>query len=268
MTANSSPPSRATTSDGLTEGVVDPLEVVEVDEHEAEGLALAGMPLQPLLQLEVQRGAVGQAGERIVRCLVLLLERQLRGPVQQQQRDQQQRQHRPGTLRDDDDQRRERQDGERHHRVVGEVVEQQVHERGVVGQDAGHQREVDREVGEPDEGGPAEVVEGEAFERMRQRRRVAEGDHDKPACRHGDAVLAGVEDGLPPLLAGAQVRGDRGDADPGDGRPQPVHEQHRAEERSGHHHALRVVPAPLDQRQQFEQQEQDRRHRERADGAR
>ncbi len=84
MMANSSPPSRATTSPwrtqassrvltcfssasptGMAERVVDALEAVEVEAEHGEALA-APQALQRLLQLLAEQGAVGEVGERVV----------------------------------------------------------------------------------------------------------------------------------------------------------------------------------------------------------
>ena len=82
--ANSSPPSRATVSwrrtgapaagppggevvaGGVPEGVVDPLEAVEVDEEQVDGLADPPGPDQLLLDPVLEQPPVGQAGQRVV----------------------------------------------------------------------------------------------------------------------------------------------------------------------------------------------------------
>ena len=95
-TANSSPPNRAAVSvgrsaassrsptsrstcvsDGMAEAVVDRLEVVEVDEHDAHRRALLRAPRQCVRDAVGEEGAVREPGDRVVERLVgeLALER-------------------------------------------------------------------------------------------------------------------------------------------------------------------------------------------------
>ena len=248
--------------DLVAEGVVDALEVVEVDQHQREPRALACVVGERGLELEAQGGAVRQPGQRVVPGRVLALERELGGVVEQQQRDQQQRHELPVLDADDEDERREREHRERHQRVVPEVLEDAAPERVAPGEHAGDEHEVEREVGDPGADHPAQEADVERGQRMRQRHVVGRGGDDEVRPTGGDRVLGRVEEGLPPVLARPQVGGQRADGDHQDRRPRPPDEHDRADERGRHDHALRVVPPALDEREQFEQDGQRGGHRE------
>jgi hypothetical protein len=89
---NSSPPRRPTVSDSrislprrqrhlaedaiaglMAERVVDVLEAVEIDEQDGQPGLVAVRTLQCLVQPVAQQQAVGQAGQRVVVCLVVEL---------------------------------------------------------------------------------------------------------------------------------------------------------------------------------------------------
>ena len=59
---------RALIADEMTEAVVDPLEVVEVDEQDAD---LFGGGAESAGEALVERGAIGELGERVGEVLVL-----------------------------------------------------------------------------------------------------------------------------------------------------------------------------------------------------
>ena len=147
---------------------------------------------------------------------------------------------------------------------MAEVVEDDGAERVDEASTPRDEQQVDGEVGDPGARHPPEIGEAE-------RRRVgglseAQVRGQLPmtsaAGRDRQRVLRRVEDGLPPVLAGAQVGGDRRDHHHRDRRPDPPHEQHRAHERGRHHDALRVVTTTLNQRQELENDQQRGRHRE------
>jgi hypothetical protein len=117
-TANSSPPSRANrdvaprdrgqpagdlaqhlVTDVVTHGVVDLLEVVEVDQQHRERVIGVGLGDGPLSAL-AQQLTVRQAGQGVVQCLVLAAQRHLRVAVHAEDRQHQQGQHDDGELAD------------------------------------------------------------------------------------------------------------------------------------------------------------------------
>jgi hypothetical protein len=88
-------------ADPVAEGVVDLLKAVEVEDAQRKWFGASDRCLEPL----VQKGSVGQAGQRVVQRAVLLHHRLPGSAVHRHERGQQQRQEPDAGLRGQHDQR-------------------------------------------------------------------------------------------------------------------------------------------------------------------
>ena len=147
----------------VAERVVDVLEAVQVDEDDRERAAVAVARGERLLEPVAQQGAVGQAGERVVERVVLVLHRAAAGPVEGEERQAEQRQRRERELRGDDHDGAEAEqdaDGRGLHLQVRAEVPEEVR---VLGQRDGARDEegVDEEEDRGGRHGGGEVAGGE-----------------------------------------------------------------------------------------------------------
>ena len=199
-------------ADGVAQGVVDVLEVVEVDEHEARaGRAVRGGVVQAPLEAPTQQLAVAQTGEGVVQRLLLPAHR-LRGA-------QLQREHRHGEEGDElraegEAHRGERGDGDEDAlRGQGEAEVGQRHpEERLTGPQRhrdGDERVVDQhEDGPGHEQGqdvaPRELLAGPGHPLARE-----EGEA-RPGGQEGQDVLTDVERGLAYSATAQAVVDERG----------------------------------------------------------
>ena len=159
----------------VAERVVDVLEAVEVDEDDRERAAVAVARRERLLEPVAQQGAVGQAGERVVERVVLVLDGAAAGPVEREERQAEQRQRRERELRGDDHDRAE--------------AEQDAHGRGLHLQVRAEVPEEVRVLGQRDGAGDQEGIDEEEDHG---------GRHGGGEVARGERVVAAVEAAEPP----------------------------------------------------------------------
>ena len=203
----------------VAERVVDLLEPVQVH-HQHADLALAGgRLLQRGGEARVQVRAVGQAGERVVRRLVLVEHRLTAAELDRDERDPQQRDQRQVVVRDHEHRGHECEQHRGGHHLEDEVGAHRGERADAAGERGrrARQRDVDEEErrgrgAHGRDGGDLEVLEAAVGGRARP------GEHqDRAGGAPRERVLRGVEHQLGRLAPADEVRGDdRDDVDEDD----------------------------------------------------